>query len=373
MVSDVTISSALGQSANTQASSTGLAGDFSQFLQLLTVQLQNQDPLSPMETNEFTNQLVAFTGVEQQINANQKLDNLVALGIGSAFSAAQNYVGQDVNYISSEFSYEGASSELRYSLTDNAAISKISILDEAGEVVYNVDAAKSAGAHTFVWDGTLSAGGKAPPGTYQVRVDAIDANENPVEATTIVSGRVRGAETQNGQVFLLVGERAVAISSILNTSVRNDGLGNGNDALTMALSYVGLDVNYKNSELYYDGSNDTDVAYNLPSDADRAKVLIRDELGNAIYTANVATANGANTFTWNGIKNDGTQATAGEYSFEIDAIDSNDKRIISTSLGSGNVTGVETQGGQIFLNVSTASSNSSVNINDILSANVPPA
>ena len=79
MVSDVTINSALNQQQKTESAKTGLAEDFAQFLTLLTVQLQNQDPLSPMDTTEFTNQLVAFTGVEQQINTNQKLDSLVAM------------------------------------------------------------------------------------------------------------------------------------------------------------------------------------------------------------------------------------------------------------------------------------------------------
>ena len=107
MVSDVTIGTALNQQANTAASTASLAEDFSQFLQLLTIQLQNQDPLSPMETNEFTNQLVAFTGVEQQINTNQKLDSLVALQLGNSTGQALGYIGNDISYISSEFNYDG--------------------------------------------------------------------------------------------------------------------------------------------------------------------------------------------------------------------------------------------------------------------------
>ena len=108
MTGDVTIQNAINSAQTTQSSTVQLAEDFSQFLSLLTVQLQNQDPLSPMETNEFTNQLVAFTGVEQQINTNQKLDDLVSLGLGTSFSASLNYVGLDVSYLSSETFFDGS-------------------------------------------------------------------------------------------------------------------------------------------------------------------------------------------------------------------------------------------------------------------------
>ncbi len=188
MVSDVTINSALGQQQNTALSNNQLAEDFSQFLTLLTVQLQNQDPLSPMDTTEFTNQLVAFSGVEQQINTNQKLDSLVSLGIGTAFSEAQSYVGKEVSYVSSEFDYTGSPTTLRYSLEGDAVFAKINITDEQGKTVYTADASNTTGAHEFIWDGTLSAGGKAAPGTYEVHVDALDVDQNPVQADGMPSG-----------------------------------------------------------------------------------------------------------------------------------------------------------------------------------------
>ena len=366
MVSDVSISSALSSAANTEASTTQLADDFSQFLTLLTIQLQNQDPLSPMETNEFTNQLVAFTGVEQQINMNQKLDNLVALGIGTAYSEAQSYIGQDVSYVSSEFSFTGAPSEIRYSLGSAAVESTISIYDESGSLVFSEAASKNAGATTFTWDGTTNSGGLAPAGTYEVRIDALDATGEGITTSTVVNGLVRGTESQNGQIFLLVGERAVALSNVLNTTETTATTSN-NNAMTMALSYVGLNVTYSNSELYYDGNNDVSVDYTLDSEADRAKVLIFDDLGNQIYSADIPTDEGTNSFTWDGITSDNQEVSAGSYFFVIDAIDANDQRIANSSTTSGTVTGIETRDGQIYLNVGT----NSVSIANVLSANVP--
>ena len=245
-------------------------------------------------------------------------------------------------------------------------ISKINIYNETGDIVYSTQASKTAGVHDFVWDGTMNNGSKAGPGTYEVKVDAVDAAEEAIKSTVVVTGKVRGTETQNGEIFLLVGDRAVGLSNILNTSSNASG-GNNNEALTMALSYVGLDINYLNDQIDYSGAGNARVDYNLPKTADRAKILIKDEDGNTVFTADAPTGKGNNSFTWNGRLSDGSQAPAGDYTFMIDAIDSNDKRIAATSTANGRATGVETDRGQIFILVD----NKPVRINDILSASQP--
>lgn len=366
-INPVSINTALDQQSKTDAATQQLSRDFNDFLILLTTQLQNQDPLSPMDTTEFTNQLVAFAGVEQQINTNQKLDSLVSLGLGQALGTAQSYVGKQVSYISSEFDYTGTPSKIKYSLGAEAVTSKLSIYDEAGKVVYSVEAGKAAGVHDFVWDGTLSAGGKAGPGTYEVKIDALDINGEPVQATSVVSGMVRGTEAQNGQIYLLVGERAVALSNVLNTG--EPGMGNNNsDGLTMALNYVGLDVTYNDNEVNYSGSGTVPVNYTLDSNAVQSQVIVKDSNGNIVYSGNASKSKGSHTLAWNGRYNDGTQAPAGEYTITIDAIDAADKRVGTQVLGSGRVSGVETNNGEIFLVVG----GDSIPLIDILSANVPP-
>ncbi len=220
MVSDVNIGTALNQQANTNNAQTGLAQDFNQFLILLTTQLQNQDPLSPMDTTEFTNQLVAFSGVEQQINTNQKLDSLVSLSLGNAVGNSLGYVGMDISYLSSEFNFDGAEPvKLNYAYNSEPFEAKIRIVNEEGETVYETDAEKGLGNNEFVWDGTTKDGTIAPEGTYEIRVDALDFDGNAVSTTTVVNGRVRGVESQNGLIFLLVGERAVSLGQVLNVSV----------------------------------------------------------------------------------------------------------------------------------------------------------
>jgi flagellar basal-body rod modification protein FlgD len=217
MVTDVTTTAQLQQAAQTSQQQVTLAEDFSQFLQLLTVQLQNQDPLSPMDSNEFTSQLVQFTQVEQAINTNTKLDNLVSLELGSSVTSALGYVGLDIQYVSAEIALEeGEPTTIRYSLDNTATVSKINIFNEEGTLVYSADADKAVGAHEFTWNGRDLVNNELPSGTYIVRVDSADANEEPVNTTTVVQSRVKGIEQQNGIVFALVGERAVPISDILN-------------------------------------------------------------------------------------------------------------------------------------------------------------
>lgn len=365
MTSDVNISTALKQQASTQASASGLAKDFSQFLTLLTVQLQNQDPLSPMDTSEFTNQLVAFTGVEQQINTNQKLDSLVAMQLGQSFSAAQSYVGNDISYVSTEFNYTGEPASMRYSLNAGATTSKINILNEAGEVVYTTEAAKTVGAHQFVWNGETNNGMPAAPGTYEIAVAAADSAGNAIQSNTVVQGRVHGVESQNGTIYLLVGDRAVALANVLNTS-ESSVAKQSNDALTAALSYVGMKVTYVNDTLEYNGTQPMNIVYNLEREADRAKLIVTNSSGETVYIGDTDADGGDNITTWNGTKTDGTPVPAGTYYFSIDAIDDDDLRVPYKSLANGVVTGVSSENGTIKLDIGSKS----INLGDVVKANV---
>ncbi len=220
MVSDITVTNTLADAQSTQQQSITLAEDFSDFLTLLTTQLQNQDPLAPMDSTEFTNQLVQFSQVEQQINSNQKLDDMLQLQLSSMSSVGINYVGLDISYLSAEANFDGeAPVTINYSLSDEAFSAQLFVRDETGEVVYSIEVPKDLGQNEFVWNGQTDGGGTAPAGTYTINIDAIDANDDPIQVSTAVSGNVRGIETQNGVIFLLVGDRAVPISNVLQARV----------------------------------------------------------------------------------------------------------------------------------------------------------
>lgn len=220
MTSDVTLSGAITSAQNTAQQSVKLAEDFTQFLTLLTTQLQNQDPLSPMDSTEFTNQLVQFSQVEQSINTNQKLDDLLSLQLASISSVALGYVGLDVTYTSAEMNWDGTTAvDVNYGLSEQASVAKVNIYSEDGTLVRSMDAPKSVGAQKVVWDGKDDNGNVMAEGTYSVKVDAADKDGTPMTVSTAVSGNVRGIESQDGVIYLLVGERAIALSSVINASV----------------------------------------------------------------------------------------------------------------------------------------------------------
>ncbi len=216
MTHEIKRDSVVYQQAHNNKTVASLAQDFNQFLSLLTTQLQHQDPMNPMDSKEFTNQLVQFSQVEQQINTNKKMDSLVQLQLSNFFGASLGYVGLDISYLSSEFNFDGQSPvNIDYALDASATKAQIFIVDEQGQVVYSAQAQTGAGAHEFTWDGKTNGGKLLEPGTYQVRVDAMDHEGEKIENSTVVSGRVSGVETQNGSVMLVVGERAVPLSNVL--------------------------------------------------------------------------------------------------------------------------------------------------------------
>lgn len=223
MVDAVTTSGAAQSAASTAQQQTTLAGDFNQFLTLLTTQLQNQDPLSPMDSTEFTNQLVQFSQVEQQINSNAKLDNLVALQLSSISTVALGYVGMDISYVSSDMNYDGSTPiDINYALASEGVTTKVNIYDEDENLVYSGNAPGNTGTNKFTWDGKDSNGNAVEAGTYTVKIDAVDKDGAAIDNSTVVSGHVKGIETQDGVVYVLVGDRAVALASIINATKPED-------------------------------------------------------------------------------------------------------------------------------------------------------
>src|SRR5215813_9610084 len=134
-------------------SQSQLATNFDTFLTLLTAQLKNQDPLEPMDSNEFTQQLVQFSQVEQQINSNKNLESLIALTKARSSTDAVSYLGRDVTVTDGSGGLADGSAHWTYNLANDAASSSILITDSKGKMVYAAKAETTAGAHDFVWNG----------------------------------------------------------------------------------------------------------------------------------------------------------------------------------------------------------------------------
>jgi flagellar basal-body rod modification protein FlgD len=192
-----------------------LGSNLNTFLTLLTTQLQNQDPTAPMDTNQFTQQLVEFSGVEQQINTNNKLKTLITLQTSTEAMAALPMVGKTIQYSESTAPLSNGQASFTYTLPTTAAAANLAIEDAGGNIVYATTAATSAGAHSFVWNGQTFSGATAPDGAYSLVVQAADATGKAITATVTSSGTVDGVSVSNDVPTFDVGGIAVPMSELL--------------------------------------------------------------------------------------------------------------------------------------------------------------
>ena len=181
--------------ASAAASASGkLADTYDSFLKLLTTQLQHQDPLSPMDSNQFVSQLVAFAGVEQQIAQNSNLEKLIKLQQSGISSSSLGYIGKTVEATSDVNQLVGGQAQFGYSLPTNAASVTLAVVDQLGRVLYATPGQTSAGAHSFTWNGKDAAGNTLPDGEYHLRVSATDTTGSALNVTTSAIGKVTGVE-----------------------------------------------------------------------------------------------------------------------------------------------------------------------------------
>ena len=194
--------------------SVDLAETFDNFLVLLTTQLQNQDPLSPLDTNEFTQQLVEFTNVEQAIKTNDKLDQLIAMQGAGILTGALDYIGKEVEFGGTEFTLAEGEATVVYDLASNAQETIIEIRDESGFTVRTLTGSTDAGKHEIAWDGKDEFGNSLADGTYEFEVSALDAEGQPISLTQGTIGRVTGVDVVDGIIMLSVGDLSVSLSQI---------------------------------------------------------------------------------------------------------------------------------------------------------------
>ena len=181
-----------------------LAENFDTFLGLLTTQLKNQDPLSPMDSNQFTQQIVQMTGVEQQLLTNDLLKKLVA-NTGSGVSTAVSLIGKEVRAEADASALKDGKAEWTYNLDRAATDVKLEVLDSKGRVVRSIAPTDNkSGDHKFTWDGTSAAGTELAEGTYSLRVTATDSSGSAVTSKVFADGLVTGVEQVDGTTFITI-------------------------------------------------------------------------------------------------------------------------------------------------------------------------
>ena len=202
---------------------TSLSSDIESFLQLLTTQLKYQDPLSPMDSSEFTSQLAQFATVEQGINTNSNLESLLSLTRSNQAATALSYIGKTVEAKGNANMLVDGKTEFKYTIDKQAASSTIVVRNSANQVVYSGTGETKAGTYSFKWDGKNNYGTQQPDGPYSISVTTTDSDGKSGTATTFVVGTIDGADMSGDAVNVMIGSITVPFENIVTLRNPTDG------------------------------------------------------------------------------------------------------------------------------------------------------
>lgn len=216
----MSVSGVSNNTSTTTKSSQSLA-DLSQnyetFLRLLTAQLQNQDPLQPQDTAAFTNQLVQFSQVEQQIASNSKLDQLISSVNNGQVNQAISYIGKTVEIQSNGLALQDGSAKLTVAFDTAPADASLEIRDaKTNKLLRTMPLPKMAGTHDVTWDGKNDAGEQLKDGTYVAKVNAFGTDDKELASYVMSFGKVTGVDMTGSEPYLMLGDLPVSTGSILS-------------------------------------------------------------------------------------------------------------------------------------------------------------
>jgi flagellar basal-body rod modification protein FlgD len=211
-----TISSATTAATTSSASTsrTALAGNFDTFLTLLTTQLKNQSPLDPLNTNEFTQQLVQFASIEQQLKSNDNLTALISATRSNAIAGALGLVGATVTADGATSRFDGAATEWKLQVPRSVTNATVTITDSTGATVFSEQRAFAAGQQGYSWKGKTMTGATAPYGEYTVNVTAFDAAGQSVAVRAEMQGAVSKVDVSGTEPQISIGNISIPLSKV---------------------------------------------------------------------------------------------------------------------------------------------------------------
>jgi flagellar basal-body rod modification protein FlgD len=207
-------SSTSSAAATSALASQQIAGNFQSFLTLLTTQLQNQNPLDPLDTNQFTQQLVEFAGVQQQLNTNDSLATLVSLQQTAQSTQALGFVGKTAVVNGSTAALTNSTATWQLSVPTASTVN-ISIASSTGQTVFTGSYAVAAGNNQpFTWNGQSSDGTQLPDGNYTMTATGKDASNNTVAISTQIQGVVSSVDLTQSPPLLTIGGQTYTVNQI---------------------------------------------------------------------------------------------------------------------------------------------------------------
>lgn len=194
-----------------------IADNYDTFLNLLTVQLRNQDPLNPMDPTQFVSQLAQFSQLEQSVAQTDTLEELAALQRASESRAGIDFLGRPVEAVSSEVFFSGDAASFEYDVQSPGEKMEVRIFDENDNLVAKLEAENIVGRHAISWDGAMDKGGEASPGVYHAELVAVNEDEAKSGGDIVVTDVVKELRyTQAGAVLLLNSGVSVSPNAVLS-------------------------------------------------------------------------------------------------------------------------------------------------------------
>jgi flagellar basal-body rod modification protein FlgD len=192
---------------------TALSGNFQNFLQMLMTQLKNQDPTSPLDTNQFTTELVQFSSVEQQISTNTNLTQLIQLTQGDTVVQSSSLLGKPVAVQSSTMPLQNGTGAVQFSGTAGQKV-EVDISNASGTILKTGQMNAAQGTNTWKWDGTDNAGNSLPDGPYSVAVVSAGGASAGTAVPFSVVGTATAVQVQNNAVQVQLGGVTVPFSAV---------------------------------------------------------------------------------------------------------------------------------------------------------------
>ncbi len=227
VVSGTTQTSSSSSSSSSLGSTTGatLAGNFQTFLTLLTTQLQNQNPLDPLDTNQFTQQLVQFAGVEQQLKTNDSLSQLVTLQQTTQATQALDYVGKTAVVDGTTATMSQSSTTWHLNVPTDATVD-ISIANSTGQTVFTGQYSAGAGSDIpFTWNGQGNDGTQWPDGKYTITATGKDVSGNNVGIAAQVQGTVSSVDLTQSPPLLTIDGNSYTLSQVKSVVATSSNTG----------------------------------------------------------------------------------------------------------------------------------------------------
>jgi flagellar basal-body rod modification protein FlgD len=207
------ITSTTSNAVKTAVNNDTLTNNFQTFLTLLTTQLKNQNPLDPLDTNQFTQQLVQFAQVEQQIKQNSQLETLISIEKSAQATTALAYVGATVAIDGQTAALKNGSATWSFNVP-KPVTSQVTIRNATGQTVFTGSFSMNAGTQSFQWDGRDAQGVKWPDGNYTISVTGKDTSGQTVAIPTEVEGVVDSVDLTKTPPELKVGGQAFTLDKI---------------------------------------------------------------------------------------------------------------------------------------------------------------